>query len=69
MDRVGSMFIRKYEPRKATAEEARRYFLQYYCNAPDALFGTTMEKEAYLNAQTPGWLRDAQPHRRWCAAA
>ena len=48
------MFIRKYEPRRATAEEVRRYFLQNYCDAPDALFGSAMEKETYLNAETPG---------------
>ena len=53
------MLIRKYEPRRATVEEARRYFLQYHCNAPDALFGTAMEIEQYLNAQTPGWLERA----------
>ncbi len=69
MDRVGSMLIRKYEPRRATAEEARRYFLQYYCNAPDALFGTVMEREIYLNDGTPGWLDQAMPERRPSAAA
>ena len=53
------MLIRKYQPRRATVEETRRYFLQYYCNAPDALFGTAMEIERYLNAQTPGWLQRA----------
>ncbi len=69
MDRVGSMLIRKYEPRRATVEEARRYFLQYYCNAPDALFGTIMEKEIYLNDGASGWLDQAQPERRPRAAA
>lgn len=53
--------VKKYEPRKATPEEACRYFLSYHSDAPEALFGTTMEKEAYLNAETPGWLREAQP--------
>ncbi len=57
------MLIRKYEPRKATAEEARRYFLQYHSNLPTALTGTAMEKEAFLNAQLPSWLRGA---RRIC---
>jgi len=63
------MFIRKYEPRRATAEEARRYFLQYFCNAPDALFGTIMEREIYLNDGTPDWLKQAMPERRLRAAA
>ena len=63
------MIISKYEPRKATAEETRRYFLQYHCNAPDALFGTAMEKELYLNAETPGWLEKAKPEQRLKAAA
>jgi len=53
------MFIRKYEPRRATVEETRRYFLQYYCNVPDALFGNAMEIERYLTAETPGWLAGA----------
>ena len=53
------MLIRKYEPRKATAEEARRYFLQYHSNAPEELFGTAMDKETYLNAEAPGWLEKA----------
>ena len=57
--------VKKYEPRQATPEEACRYFLFYHSNAPDALFGTTMEKEAYLNAGTPGWLREARPTQRW----
>ena len=39
------MIIRKYEPRRATVEEVRRYFLQYHCDAPDALFGSAMDKE------------------------
>ena len=51
-------------PRRATPEEARRYFLQYHSNAPDALFGTAMEKELYLNAETPGWLEKAPPEQR-----
>jgi hypothetical protein len=55
--RVGKMLIRKYEPRRATAEEVRRYFLQYYCNAPDALFGSIMDKEGYLNAGVAMWLK------------
>ncbi len=63
------MLIRKYEPRRATAEEARRYFLQYYSDAPDALFGTIMEREIYLNAGTSGWLNQAMPERRLRAAA
>ena len=50
------MLIRKYEPRRATPEEARRYFLRYYCNAPDALFGSIMDKEGYLNAGAEMWL-------------
>jgi len=50
------MLIRKYRPRRATPEEARRYFLRYYSKVPDALFGTIMDKEIYLNAKTPGWL-------------
>ena len=53
------MLIRKYEPRRATAEEARRYFLQYHSNTPEELFGSAMEKEAYLNAETPDWLEKA----------
>ncbi len=61
--------VKKYEPRKATPDEACRYFLSYHSVAPDALFGSTMEKEAYLNADTPGWLREAPPHQRWGAAA
>lgn len=69
MDRVGSMLIRKYEPRRATAEEARRYFLQYYCDAPDALFGTIMEREIYLDDGTSGWLDQAMPKRRLRAVA
>ncbi len=69
MERVGSMLIRKYEPRRATAEEARRYFLQNYCNAPDALFGTIMEREIYLNEGTSGWLEQALGLRRLRAAA
>ena len=63
------MIIRKYMPRRATAEEARRYFLQYHSNTPDALFGTAMEKELYLNAATPGWLNKAKPRQRLRAAA
>ena len=69
MDRVGSMLIRKYEPRRATAEEARRYFLQNYCNAPDALFGTIMGRENFLNDGTSGWLDQAMPKRRLRAVA
>lgn len=57
------MVIKKYEPRKATAEEVRRYFLQYYCNAPEALFGTIMDKEFYLNAKTLSWLSKALPEQ------
>lgn len=63
------MLITKYEPRKATAEEVRRYFLAYHCDAPDALFGSEMEKELYLNAETPGWLREARPEQRHSIAA
>ena len=70
------MSIRKYEPRRATAEEARRYFLQYYCDAPDdycaapdALFGTIMEREIYLDDGTSGWLDQAMLKRRLRAAA
>lgn len=63
------MFIRKYEPRRATAEEARRYFLQYHCDAPDALFGSAMDKETYLNAETPRWLKKGLPEQRLRAAA
>ena len=62
------MLIRKYEPRRATAEEVRRYFLQYHCDAPDALFGSAMEKETYLNAETPRWLIKAPPGQRLRAA-
>lgn len=58
------MIIRKYEPRRATAEEVRRYFLQNYCDAPDALFGSTMDKETYLNAETPRWLIKTPPGQR-----
>lgn len=53
------MFIRKYEPRRATAEEARRYYLRYHTNAPDALFGSAMEKEDYLDSEAPSLLADA----------
>ncbi len=63
------MIIKKYMPRRATAEETRRYFLQYHSDAPDALFGTAMEKELYLNAETPGWLEKALSERRPRAAA
>jgi hypothetical protein len=63
------MIIRKYIPRRASAEEARRYFLQYHSNTPDALFGTAMEKELYLNAETPGWLEKAGSEQRHKAAA
>ncbi len=63
------MFIRKYEPRRATAEEVRRYFLQNYCDAPEALFGSAMDKEIYLNAETPQWLDRALPEQRLRAAA
>ena len=63
------MIIRKYEPRRATAEEVRRYFLQYHCDAPDALFGSAMDKEIYLNAETPRWLDRALPEQRLRAAA
>jgi hypothetical protein len=60
------MLIRKYQPRRATAEEVRRYFLRYYCNAPDALFGSIMDKEGYLNAGAEMWLDQAhgsgRPH-------
>ncbi len=63
------MLIRKYVPRRATAEEARRYFLHYYCNAPDALFGTIMDRESYLNAGAAGWLSHALPEQRLRAAA
>ena len=58
------MIIRKYEPRRATVEEVRRYFLQYHCDAPDALFGSAMDKETYLNAETPRWLLKARPGQR-----
>ena len=61
--------VKKYEPRKAAPDEACRYFLSYHSDAPDALFGTMMEKEACLNADTPGWLREAQPSQRWRVAA
>jgi hypothetical protein len=54
--RVENMLIRKYEPRRATPEEARQYFLRYYCNAPDALFGSIMDREGFLNAGTEVWL-------------
>ena len=63
------MFIRKYEPRRATTEEVRRYFLQYHCDAPDALFGSTMEKELYLTAEAPRWLAKGRPKQRYHAAA
>lgn len=63
------MLIRKYEPRKATAEEARRYFLQYHSNSPEELFGTAMDKEAYLNAETPGWLEKARQGKAYPAWA
>jgi len=58
------MFIRKYEPRRATAEEARLYFLQYHCDVPDALFGSVMEKESFLNAEAADWLDEALPFQR-----
>ncbi len=63
------MLIRKNEPRRATVEEVRRYFLQYHCNAPDALFGSAMEKELYLNAETPRWLAKGRPEQRFRAIA
>ena len=63
------MLIRKYEPRRATPEEVRRYFLQYYCNMPDALFGTPMDIEGYLNAETVGWLGHSEPEQRLRTAA
>ena len=63
------MLIRKYEPRRATPEEVRRYFLQYYCNVPDALFGTPMDIEGYLNAETLGWLGHSEPEQRLRTAA
>ena len=45
--------VKKYEPRKAAPDEACRHFLSYHSDVPDTLFGTTMEKEAFLNAETP----------------
>ncbi|GEM_PF-1576987 len=63
------MSMRKYEPRGGTAEEVRRYYLQYHCNAPDALFGSAMEKELYLNAETPRWLAKGRPEQRFRAVA
>ncbi|MFQ5763568.1 MAG: hypothetical protein ACE5GT_01450 [Rhodospirillales bacterium] len=63
------MFIRKYEPRRATAEEARRYYLRYHTNVPEALFGSAMEKEDYLDAETPGLLADAGAGTRLRPAA
>ena len=63
------MLIRKYEPRRATAEEVRRYFLQYHCDAPDALFGSAMDKETYLNAEAPRWLDRALAEQPLRAAA
>jgi len=63
------MLIRKYEPRRATPEEVRRYFLQYYRNVPDALFGTPMDIEGYLNAETLGWLGHSEPEQRLRTAA
>ncbi len=58
------MVIKKYEPRRATPEEARRYFLQYFCNVPEALFGSAMDKEAYLNAETLDWVGHSAPQQR-----
>ncbi|HJO73873.1 MAG TPA: hypothetical protein QGH84_01480 [Rhodospirillales bacterium] len=63
------MLIRKYEPRRATPEEVRRYFLQYFCNVPDALFGSPMDVESYLNAETLGWLGHTYPEQRLSDAA
>ena len=50
------MSIRKYEPRRATPEEAKWYYLQYHSKVPDALPGSVMDKERYFNANAPGWL-------------
>ncbi len=63
------MFIRKYEPRRATPEEARRYFLQYFSNVPAALFGSVMDKESYLNAEAASWLDQAEGTDRRRVAA
>ena len=63
------MLIRGYEPRRATPEEVRRYFLQYYCNVPDVLFGTPMDIEGYLNAETLGWLGHSELEQRLRTAA
>jgi len=63
------MLITKYKPRRATPEEVRRYYLRYYSNAPDALFGTAWDKEAYLNAQTPAWVPQARHQEHYRAAA
>lgn len=63
------MFIRRYEPRQATVEEARQYYLRYHTNTPDALLGSAMEKEAYLDAATPGWLKEIGAGQRLRPAA
>jgi len=68
-EELKTMFIRKYEPRRATPEEARRYFLLYFSNVPAALFGSVMDKENYLNAQAPGWLNQEDGIERPRAAA
>lgn len=63
------MVIKKDEPRRATPEEVRRYFFQYYCNVPDALFGSPMDKEGYLNSMTLDWQDHAYPEQRLGVAA
>ena len=55
----GIMLIRKYQPRRATVEEVRRFFLQNYCNATDALSGTARGIETALNQEAPGCFAQA----------
>jgi len=61
---VERILYHRYRPRRATAEEARRYFLQNHCDAPVELFGTAMEKEAVLDAETLRWRNEAKGRRR-----
>ena len=63
------MFIRKYEPRRATPEEVRRYFLRYYSKVPDAVVWSVMDKESYLNAEAAAWLDQVGGTERPRAAA
>ena len=66
---LAKMFIRKYEPRRASPEATRRYYLKYFSNVPDALVGSVMEKESYLDALAAGWLDQEDAIERLYAAA